>query len=169
MERFDAAARDYAVKNLRMVKVWGMMGPMIQLVSGISYMIVLGYGGLQVINARISLGEFIAFNSYLGMLIWPMMAVGRVINVLQRGSASMDRLNVLFNEEPEVRDDPAIVKPVESLKGEIEFRNLSFAYPDGTHRPSRILTLSWRQENPGDYRQDWQRQDYFGQFASAHV
>lgn len=138
VERFDAAARDYAVKNLRMVKVWGMMGPMIQLVSGISYMIVLGYGGLQVINARISLGEFIAFNSYLGMLIWPMMAVGRVINVLQRGSASMDRLNVLFNEEPEVRDDPAIVKPVESLKGEIEFRNLSFAYPDGTQALKNI-------------------------------
>lgn len=138
LERFDAAARDYAVKNLRMVKIWGLMGPMIQLISGISYMIVLGYGGIQVINARITLGEFVAFNSYLGMLIWPMMAVGRVINVLQRGSASMERLNILFNEKPEVYDDPAIVKSVESLRGQIEFRNLSFAYPDGTQALKNI-------------------------------
>lgn len=138
LERFDAAARDYAVKNLRMVKIWGLMGPMIQLISGISYMIVLGYGGIQVINARITLGEFVAFNSYLGMLIWPMMAVGRVINVLQRGSASMERLNVLFNEKPEIYDDPATVKPVESLRGEIEFRNLNFSYPDGTQALKNI-------------------------------
>jgi ATP-binding cassette subfamily B protein len=138
LERFDTTARDYALKNLRMVKIWGMMGPMIQLISGISYMIVLGYGGIQVINARISLGEFIAFNSYLGMLIWPMMAVGRVINVLQRGSASMDRLNVLFNEKPEVFDDPANVKPVESITGHIEIRNLNFTYPDGTQALENI-------------------------------
>jgi ATP-binding cassette subfamily B protein len=138
LDRFDAAARSYAVKNLRMVKIWGLMGPMIQLISGISYMIVLGYGGIQVINARISLGEFVAFNAYLGMLIWPMMAVGRVINVLQRGSASMERLNILFNERPEVYDDPATVKPVESLRGQIEFRNLNFSYPDGTQALKNI-------------------------------
>ena len=100
--RFDAAAKDYADKNMRMIKIWGLMWPMIQLISGVSFMIVLGYGGIQVINARITLGEFVAFNSYLGMLIWPMMAVGRVINVLQRGAASMERLNTLFREKPEV-------------------------------------------------------------------
>lgn len=132
LSRFDAAALDYAAKNLRMAKIWGVMWPMIQLISGISYMIVLGYGGVQVINARITLGEFVAFNAYLGMLIWPMMAVGRVINVLQRGAASMDRLNKLFSETPEVYDNPATVKPIEAIKGKIEFRNLDFAYPDGT-------------------------------------
>lgn len=132
LKRFDVAARDYANRNMRMVKIWGLMWPMIQLISGISYMIVLGYGGVQVINARITLGEFVAFNSYLGMLIWPMMAVGRVINVLQRGAASMERLNALYKEKPQVYDDPATVKAVDSLTGRIEFKNLSFSYPDGT-------------------------------------
>lgn len=132
LKRFDDAARDYAEKNLRMVKIWGLMGPMIQLISGISYMIVLGYGGILVINAKITLGEFVAFNSYLGMLIWPMMAVGRVINVLQRGAASMERLNALYQEKPTVYDDPVTIRDITSLSGQIEFRGLDFTYPDGT-------------------------------------
>lgn len=136
--RFDAAAKDYADKNMRMIKIWGLMWPMIQLISGVSFMIVLGYGGIQVINARITLGEFVAFNSYLGMLIWPMMAVGRVINVLQRGAASMERLNTLFREKPEVYDDPALVAPVAEVEGRIQFKNLDFTYPDGTRALKNI-------------------------------
>lgn len=136
--RFDAAAKDYADKNMRMIKIWGLMWPMIQLISGVSFMIVLGYGGIQVINARITLGEFVAFNSYLGMLIWPMMAVGRVINVLQRGTASMERLNTLFREKPEVYDDPALVGAVTEVEGRIQFKNLDFTYPDGTRALKNI-------------------------------
>ncbi len=136
--RFDAAAKDYADKNMRMIKIWGLMWPMIQLISGVSFMIVLGYGGIQVINARITLGEFVAFNSYLGMLIWPMMAVGRVINVLQRGAASMERLNTLFREKPEVYDDPALVGAVTEVEGRIQFKNLDFTYPDGTRALKNI-------------------------------
>lgn len=132
LERFDAAAQDYAAKNLRMAKIWGLMWPLIQLISGVSFMIVLGYGGILIINARITLGEFIAFNTYLGMLIWPMMAVGRVINVLQRGAASMDRLNALFQQEPTVFDNPDSVRALDSLQGEIEFCGLNFSYPNGT-------------------------------------
>jgi len=131
VSRFDETAQDYVEKNMNMIKVWGLMGPLIQFISGISYLIVLGYGGILVINARITLGEFVAFNSYLTMLIWPMMAVGRVINVLQRGSASMERLNKIFSQKPEVYDHPQAVD-VKDLKGKIEFRNLNFTYPDGT-------------------------------------
>lgn len=129
--RFDSAAGNYVAKNMRMIKLWGLFLPMIQLISGISYLIVLGYGGTLVVNARITLGEFVAFNSYLAMLIWPMMALGRVINVLQRGAASMDRLNKLFEKKSEVYDDPQ-GDLIESIQGQIEFRNLCFAYPDGT-------------------------------------
>lgn len=129
--RFDSAAGNYVAKNMRMIKLWGLFLPMIQLISGISYLIVLGYGGILVVNARITLGEFVAFNSYLAMLIWPMMALGRVINVLQRGAASMDRLNKLFEKKSEVYDDPQ-GDLIESIQGQIEFRDLCFAYPDGT-------------------------------------
>ncbi|NLO88407.1 MAG: ABC transporter ATP-binding protein [Firmicutes bacterium] len=131
IQRFDRAARDYVVKNMQMIKVWGLMGPMIQLISGISYLIVLGYGGIMVISAAITLGELVAFNTYLGMLVWPMMALGRVINVLQRGIASMERLGALLSAKPEVFDGPDCVE-VSELKGEIEFRNLDFTYPNGT-------------------------------------
>jgi len=134
--RFDSAAQHYVAKNMHMVKLWGLFMPMIQLISGISYLIVLGYGGILVVNARITLGEFVAFNSYLSMLIWPMMAVGRVINVLQRGAASMDRLNALFIEQPEIQDDPQ-AKAVE-VKGAVEFRDLNFSYPDGTQALKNI-------------------------------
>jgi len=137
VSRFDETAQDYVEKNMNMIKVWGLMGPLIQFISGISYLIVLGYGGILVINARITLGEFVAFNSYLTMLIWPMMAVGRVINVLQRGSASMERLNKIFSQKPEVYDHPQAVD-VKDLKGKIEFRNLNFTYPDGTEALKNI-------------------------------
>lgn len=130
--RFDDAAGNYVDKNMDMIKIWGLFMPMIQFISGISYIIVLAYGGIMVINAQITLGEFVAFNSYLAMMIWPMMAVGRVINVLQRGAASMDRLNNLFSSKPDIYDAEDC-KEVKALQGEIEFRNLSFTYPDGTH------------------------------------
>jgi ATP-binding cassette subfamily B protein len=129
--RFDKAADNYVVKSMNMIKLWGLFMPIMQLIAGISYLIVLAYGGIMVIHARITLGDLVAFISYLGMLIWPMMAVGRVINVLQRGAASMERLNALFDQTPDVNDHPEAV-PVSSLKGDIDFRNLSFAYPDGT-------------------------------------
>ena len=131
IERFDKAAGNYVDKNMHMIRIWGLFMPMIQFISGISYLIVLGYGGILVINAQISLGEFVAFNSYLAMMIWPMMAVGRVINVLQRGAASMDRLNSLFEQKPEVYDELTYTSQQE-LEGRIEFKDLSFSYPDGT-------------------------------------
>lgn len=136
VRRFDKAAGNYAAKNMHMVRLWGLFMPVIQLIAGISYLIVLAYGGILVINARITLGEFVAFNSYLAMLIWPMMAVGRVINVLQRGAASMERLNALFEEKPEVYDGPYTID-IEP-KGQVEFKDLSFTYPDGTEALKNI-------------------------------
>jgi len=133
--RFDEAAGNYVAKNMKMIKLWGLFMPVIQLIAGISYIIVLAYGGILVINARITLGEFVAFNSYLGMLIWPMMAVGRVINVLQRGTASMDRLNTLFTQKSEVNDPQG---EEFTVQGQVEFRDLSFSYPDGTQSLKNI-------------------------------
>jgi len=114
--------------NMRLVRVWGMFHPLVQLLSALSVVIVVGYGGSLVIYGRISLGDFIAFNMYLGMLTWPMMAVGWVINMIQRGRASIERLRVIFNEQPEIVDVPDAV-PVATLKGRIEIRGLTFTYP----------------------------------------
>ena len=131
VERFDQVAHRLIQKNMDLVRVWGLFMPMVQFISGLSYLVVLGYGGIMVIEGAISLGQFVAFNTYLAMLIWPMMALGWVINVLQRGASSMERLKVLLETEPEVVDGPD-VKEVVRLNGELEIRNLDFSYPDGT-------------------------------------
>ncbi|MGM0653403.1 MAG: ABC transporter ATP-binding protein, partial [Bacillota bacterium] len=105
--------------------------PLVQFISGLSYLVVMGYGGILVIEGTITLGDFVAFNTYLAMLIWPMMALGWVINVLQRGASSMERLKVLLETEPEIVDGSDF-KEVDRLKGGLEICNLNFSYPDGT-------------------------------------
>jgi len=133
IQRFAQVNQHNVDMNMRLVRVWGMFHPLVQFLSALSVIIVVGYGGSLVIYGRISLGDFIAFNMYLGMLTWPMMAVGWVINMLQRGRASMERLRVIFNERPEIVDAPDAV-PVQELTGRIEIRDLSFTYP-GTETP----------------------------------
>ncbi|MDW7730315.1 MAG: ABC transporter ATP-binding protein [Bacillota bacterium] len=130
-KRFDEVARNLIFRNMDLVRVWGLFMPLVQFISGLSYLIVLAYGGTLVIEGTITLGAFVAFNTYLAMLIWPMMALGWVINVLQRGASSMERLKVLLETEPEIVDRPD-VKEVKRLNGDLEIRNLHFSYPDGT-------------------------------------
>ncbi|MFW6266687.1 MAG: ABC transporter ATP-binding protein [Halanaerobiales bacterium] len=127
VDRFAEANKHNREQNIDLIKSWGLFGPLVQFISGLSFVIVLWYGGILVIRGVISLGEFVAFNSYLGMLTWPMMAVGFVINILQRGSASLERLNLIFSEKPEITDS-SFIRNIEELKGEIEFNNLSFRF-----------------------------------------
>lgn len=116
-------------KNLDLVKVSGSFRPLLQFVFSISLLITIFYGGKQVISGNISLGSFIAFNSYLALLNWPTRALGQVINVLQRGAASMDRLNTIFDEKADiVEKEGAIV--LDEFKGKIEFQNVTFKYPN---------------------------------------
>lgn len=113
--------------NMHMIKIWGLFDPLVQFLSSLSFIIVLMYGGFQVINKSISLGDFVAFTSYLGMLIWPMMATGWVINIFERGSASMDRLNIIYNEKPIINDKNADYS-IKDIYGNIEIKNLTFSY-----------------------------------------
>lgn len=131
VERFDGVAYQLVQRNMDLIRVWGLFMPLVQFISGVSYLIVLFYGGIMVIDGTITLGAFVAFNSYLALLIWPMMAMGWVINVLQRGASSMERLKVLLQQKPEIFDRPN-VKRIDRLHGELEIRNLDFSYPDGT-------------------------------------
>ncbi|MGO1470521.1 MAG: ABC transporter ATP-binding protein, partial [Tissierella sp.] len=127
-------------KNLDLVKVSGSFRPLLQFVFSISLLITIFYGGKEVIVGNISLGSFVAFNSYLALLNWPTRALGQVINVLQRGAASMDRLNAIFDKKPEIREkDNAIF--LDDFKEKIEFKNVSFKYTNSKHKALTDINL----------------------------
>ncbi|WP_017416975.1 ABC transporter ATP-binding protein [Clostridium tunisiense] len=114
--------------NLKMIRVSALLSPFIEIAFSISFATNLIVGGNMVLAGSMSLGDFIAFNGYLTMIMKPINSIGRVITIFQRGVASLKRLNEVFDVEPEIKDGkPGIDKP---LKGEIEFRDLSFSYPN---------------------------------------
>jgi len=127
--QFGSLNEEYILKNLKLVKVWGTFHPLIALVGGLGAVIVLWMGGTEVVRGRISLGDFVAFSGYLAMLTWPAIALGWVVNLVQRGAASMKRVAQILDEKPEISDvDPL---PITKIRGEVEFRNVSFSYCDG--------------------------------------
>jgi ATP-binding cassette subfamily B protein len=130
INKFKLANQDYVDKNMSFERVHVLFHAIVQFISGMSILIVLFYGGILVINQEISLGDFVAFNSYIALLAWPMMAIGRVVNILQRGAASMARLNEIYQTEPEIHDFPELLNPeITDLKGDISIHGLSFSYP----------------------------------------
>ena len=128
INKFTEVNNDNLKKNLDLVKISGTFHPFIQFISSISFLMIIFFGGKEVILNRISLGDFIAFNSYLGLLIWPMMALGWVINILQRGAASMERINSILYEKPDIFDKDGAIN-LQYPKGKIEFKNINFKYP----------------------------------------
>jgi ATP-binding cassette subfamily B protein len=142
--KFAGVNKDNLKKNLSLVKISGTFHPFIQLVSSISFLLVILYGGKEVILNKISLGDFIAFNSYLGLLVWPMMALGWVINIFQRGAASMDRINVILAETPEIVDRLDSIE-LENPKGKIQFKNVSFKYPGSDNYALENISFSIEQ------------------------
>jgi ATP-binding cassette subfamily B protein len=127
IHRFSGVNQKYVDKNMILIRIWGMFFPLIMLFSGLSLGFVLLFGGRQVILHQISAGDFVAFTNYIGILTWPMMAIGWVVNLLQRGAASMGRINRILEIEPEIRDESDALE-LEGLNGEVEFRDLTFSY-----------------------------------------
>ncbi len=126
---FDEPNREYVSRNVKLIRTWSMFMPSLQALIGITFLIVLWQGGHLVLRGRISLGALIAFYSYLGILVWPMIALGWVTNIFQRGAASMGRLNYILAAQPQIDDRAAKVSAEQKVEGDIEFRNLTFAYP----------------------------------------
>ena len=126
---FDEPNREYVSRNVKLIRTWSMFMPSLQAMIGVTFLIVLWQGGHLVLTGRISLGALIAFYSYLGILVWPMIALGWVTNIFQRGAASMGRLNHILIAQPQIDDRAATVPPDRNVEGEIEFRNLNFTYP----------------------------------------
>ena len=126
MQRFEAANREYLERNRELIRLFGALYPGIQFLIGTGSILVLLVGGRLVIGGGISLGEFVAFGAYLTMLHWPMIALGWVVNLFERGEASMARLREILDREPAIRDGG--LDTVEAIRGDVEFRNLTFSY-----------------------------------------
>ncbi|ACK41959.1 MULTISPECIES: ABC transporter ATP-binding protein [Dictyoglomus] len=147
LKKFIEKAQDLLSKNIHLVKAWGFMFPTIELLANLSILLVFLLGGLEVIKGNISLGDFIAFNSYLGLLIWPMNALGWVVNNFQRGRASLERINEVLDEIPDIKDSPKSIKK-ETLEGYITFKNVYFKYPSS---PKWILEDISIEIKPGKF------------------
>jgi ATP-binding cassette subfamily B protein len=141
---FENANQEYIRRSLGLVRLMGMLWPTLELMLGAAVVIVLWLGGREVLLGKISVGDFVAFNTYMVQLTWPVIALGWVINIFQRGTASLVRINEILSQHPEIVDEAALtldtlnngatgVPPVHptadaEIQGEIEFHNLSFAY-----------------------------------------
>ncbi len=133
-EKFNVENDEYFNRQMRLVKVWGAFHPLLAALIGLGTVLVLWWGGLMVMSERITLGELVAFFAYVNLLTWPMVALGWVVNIYQRGSASMKRLSVILDVEPELPSTaPAGTLPAQPapLSGRIEFRSVGFSYNGG--------------------------------------
>jgi ATP-binding cassette subfamily B protein len=138
IDRFRASNEEYLARNRRLIVLQGFFFPSMSFFLGLGALVVLWVGSREVINGRITLGQFVAFNAYLTMLSWPMIAFGWVTNMLQRGMASWKRMLEVLDTEPTIRDEVGLAAPTydanvvsglsRTLRGEIEFRDLTFNY-----------------------------------------
>jgi len=138
-ESFKAISENYITSNVQLAKITGAFLPLMLFFSNLSLAAVLYFGGRQTIAGTITPGEFVAFISYLGLLTWPIMAMGWVTNLIQRGKASLDRLEKILNTQPDIADAPD-ARSVDQLEGDIEIRDISFAY--NTHDSKNRNVLS---------------------------
>lgn len=142
---FDKPNREYVSRNINLISTWALFMPSLQVLIGTTFLLVLWQGGRLVMLDRISLGTLIAFYAYMAQLVWPMIALGWVTNIFQRGAASMGRLDYILGAQPRIFDRSAGAAPSD-LRGEIEFRHLTFRYPtilngdgENEHEPAPVL------------------------------
>jgi len=127
---FETANREYIARSLTLVRLMGMLWPTLETMLGLAIVLVLWLGGREVLLGRMTVGQFTAFNTFMVQLTWPIIALGWVINIFQRGTASLGRIHQLMLEQPEIADasNMLVPPPVEHFAGDIEFRNLNFSY-----------------------------------------
>jgi ATP-binding cassette, subfamily B, multidrug efflux pump len=130
VRKFEKLNRAYIAENLKLVRLQGLFQPMLECLIGLTFLMVLWAGGSQVLQHKITVGSFVMFNTYMSMLVWPMIALGWVVNLMQRGSASLARINEILHERPTISEPAAPIVP-SSVRGEIEFQNVTIEYPAG--------------------------------------
>ncbi len=139
-EKYAQNSEDYLNKKMSLVRVQSLIMPILILITGLSIIIVIWLGGIKIIDGEMNLGEMTAFIVYLGILIWPMIAVGWVMNIVQQAEASMERINNIFAEPYEIEDTEKTDNSITELKGEIEFKNVSFKYNE--HLPEILKNIN---------------------------
>lgn len=146
IQGFDEPNREYINRNLRLIYFWSLFMPLLQMLVGLTFVLVLWQGGHLVILSSITLGELVAFYTFMTRLIFPMVALGFVTNIFQRGGASMGRLNYILDSHPGINDAEAILGNDDQIRGDIEFRHMTFTYPtvrsdvDGTKSNGSVAT-----------------------------
>ncbi|HWS89409.1 MAG TPA: ABC transporter ATP-binding protein [Pyrinomonadaceae bacterium] len=138
VEAFKSLNREYATRNLALVRISAVMRPLIQFVIGLGMVLIVWYGGILAVRGEMTEGQFVEFTLFLMRLIWPLIALGYVVNLYQRGTASLKRMNAILAVEPAIKDGPT-VKEQPPVRGRIEFRNLTFAY--GEHSPAVLKDI----------------------------
>src|SRR5881394_1842653 len=123
---FETANREYIARSLTLVRLMGMLWPTLETMLGLAIVLVLWLGGREVLFGHISVGDFTEFNLFMVQLTWPVIALGWVINIFQRGTASLIRINEIMNEQPEIQNAPGAQD--RNITGEVEFRHLNFSY-----------------------------------------
>ncbi len=139
---FEEANRDYVDRNIKLIGSWSLFFPALTALIGVSFVLLIGKGGAEVIRGTVTIGTLSSFFGYLGVLMFPIIMIGWVTNIFQRGAASMGRLMYILNAEPNIRDSVALPKTASgrngdglrpavpsSIRGEVEFRHLNFSYP----------------------------------------
>jgi ATP-binding cassette subfamily B protein len=135
---FKNLNREYAERNLGLVRIDAVMRPLMQFLIGLGFVLILWYGGMLAVRGSITVGQFTEFNLYLTRLIWPLIALGYVVNLYQRGTASLKRMNAIFAIKPAIADEEG-AREQPQIKGRIEFRNLTFSYSE--HLPPVLRNI----------------------------
>jgi ATP-binding cassette subfamily B protein len=144
LDRFRQTSLVYVQENMRLFKVQSLLHPLLNTVAGLGALLILWVGGRDVINGSMSLGSFVAFNGYLAHLIWPMIAIGWVMNITQRGLTSMGRVNAVLEAEADIKDDPILLASAPAVKDEtIQFDNVSFTYESESGRKQVLDQMSF--------------------------
>jgi ATP-binding cassette subfamily B multidrug efflux pump len=132
LAQFELLNQDYVVENIRLARLSVLFMPLLQALISLGFLIVLLAGGYQLLQHRISLGSFVMFNTYMGILVWPMIALGWVVNLMQRGTASWNRIMELMEQQPSIARDPSRVRQEASkVAGALRFEDVEVRYPAG--------------------------------------
>ena len=142
---------------MKVARIDALFQPTVKMLVGLSYLIGLVYGAYLVFQSKVTLGELVSFNVYLGMMIWPMFAIGELINVMQRGNASLDRVNETLAYEPDVKDpkNPKLVQEPDY----IQFDDVTFSYPSSTETNLKSFVYIKTRETLGCWKNRKRKND----------
>ena len=141
IDRFTGLNQEYVGENLKLIRLWGTFYPLLEFLIGSTYLIALWYGGRRVLNGDLTLGSFVMFITYITMLTWPMIGFGWIVNIAQRGGASLGRLNELLKQFPDIANLPSKNPPPTVIRGDLAFHNITVRHPGSEQETLKNISL----------------------------